>query len=43
MQAHDIDTIDDWEMAEFKFSMNQKLKNTKPYVNNIDAIKLSKN
>ena len=43
MQAHDIDNIDDWEIAEFKFSMNQKLKNTKTYVNNIDAIKLSKN
>ena len=28
MQAHDIDTMDDWEIAEFKYSMNQKLQNT---------------
>lgn len=43
MQAHDIDTMDDWEIAEFKFSMNQKLQNTKPSINNIDALKVSKN
>lgn len=26
MQAQDIDTIEDWEIAEFKYKFNQKLK-----------------